>query len=98
SLLVGMTEPLALRRMDFEQKRRAPGHAQGFDDLGVDRFDRLLATFVAGPDELRAFVGSGPLLTDDRPLVEYFLSVPRERDLDLRTLQRGDVRRIVVKE
>ena len=28
------------------------------------------------PDALRAFAGQGPLLTDDRPLIEYFLSLP----------------------
>ena len=54
----------------------------------------MLATYRAGPDELRAFVGPGPILTDDQPLVEYFLSLPRDREVDLRPLK-GDVRRIV---
>jgi hypothetical protein len=40
---------------------------------------------------MRAFVGEGPVLTDDLPLVEYFLSLPRDRPIDIRTL-RGDVR------
>ena len=40
--------------------------------------------------ELRSFIGYGPFLTDDRPLVEYFLSLPRDRDVDLSTLH-GDV-------
>jgi hypothetical protein len=60
----------------------------------VEKFDALLATYRAGPDDLRAFVGPGPLLTDDRPVVEYFLSLPRDRDIDLSPLK-GDVRRIV---
>lgn len=38
---------------------------------------RLRALFTAGPAELRAFVGEGDILTDDRPRVEYFLSLPR---------------------
>ena len=33
--------------------------------------------YVAGPDALRAFAGDGPLLTDDKPVIEYFLSLPR---------------------
>jgi hypothetical protein len=37
------------------------------------------------------FVGHGPVLTDDRPLVEYFLSLPRDKVLDLSGL-RADVR------
>ena len=94
-LLVGSVEPLRLRRSDFDWKLSVPGRARGLHDLNVETFDRLLAAFTAGPDELRAFVGSGPLLTDDRPLVEYFLSLPRDRDVDLSTLK-GDVRRYVV--
>lgn len=94
SLLVGSVEPLRLRRSDFERKLRTAGSAQGLHDLNVEAFDRLLAAYVAGPDELRAFVGEGPLLTDDRPLVEYFLSLPRDRDVDTSRLK-GDVRRYV---
>jgi hypothetical protein len=60
--------------------------------LGIRSFDDLLRNYVAGPGELRAFVGPGPLLTDDRPLVEYFLSLPRDRQVDL-TGVKGDVRR-----
>ena len=33
---------------------------------------------MAGPDEIRAFVGDGPLLTDDKPVIEYFLSLPKQ--------------------
>ena len=94
-LLVGSMEPLRLRRSDFDWKLKMPGRAQGLHDLNVESFDRLLAAFTAGPDELRAFVGPGPVLTDDRPLAEYFLSLPRDRDADLTTLK-GDVRRYVV--
>jgi spermidine synthase len=94
SLLLGMVEPLRLRRSDFERKLRVAGSAEGLHDLNVESWDRLLAAFVAGPDELRAFVGPGPILTDDAPLVEYFLSLPRDRDVDTSSMK-GDVRRYV---
>jgi spermidine synthase len=90
SLLVGRVEPLTLRRSEFDWKLGVPGRAQGLKDLGVESFEALLAHFTAGPHELRAFVGPGPLLTDDRPLAEYFLSLPRDRQPDLASL-RGDV-------
>jgi hypothetical protein len=63
--------------------------------LGVKSFEDLLKLFVAGPDELRQFVGDGPILTDDKPMVEYFLSLPRDRDVNLSGV-RGDVTRYVV--
>ena len=28
---------------------------------------------------MKAFVGEGPILTDDRPVIEYFLSLPKKR-------------------
>ena len=81
----------------FESKLHRPGHAQGLHDLGFETFDALLGAFSAGPDELRAFIGPGPTLTDDKPLTEYFLSLPRDRNPDLRALK-GDVRRYVIAE
>jgi hypothetical protein len=63
--------------------------------LGVKGFEDLLKLFVAGPDELRRFVGDGPILTDDKPMVEYFLSLPRDRDVNLSGV-RSDVTRYVV--
>ncbi len=55
----------------------------------------LLSRFTAGPDELRAFVGDGPILSDDQPRVEYFLSLPaNDPHIDLTTLK-GDVRRLL---
>jgi spermidine synthase len=95
SLMVGTTEPLRLRRADFDWKLQVPGRLRALERLGVRSFDDLLGMYTAGPEEMRRFVGDGPLLTDDRPLVEYFLSMPRDRDPDLSRL-RGDVRRHVV--
>ena len=96
-LLVGSVEPLRLRRSDFEWKLKLPGSRQGLHDLNVESWDALLAAYTAGPEELAAFVGPGDLLTDDRPLVEYFLSLPRDHDVDLTPLK-GDVQRFVVSE
>jgi spermidine synthase len=97
SLFIGSTEPLRLRRKDFEWKLQVAGRAQGMKDVRIESYDALLQAFAAGPDEIRAFVGEGPLLTDDRPLAEYFLSLPRDRPPDLPSL-RGDVRRYVASE
>jgi spermidine synthase len=97
SLYVGSVEPLKLRRRDFEWKLGVPGRARGLKDLGIESYEALLNSFVAGPAEIAAYVGYGPLLTDDRPLAEYFLSLPRDRDPDLSTLK-GDVRQHVEHE
>jgi spermidine synthase len=90
SLLLGSVDPLRLRRSDFDVKLKVPGRAEGLRELGAASFDALLGAFVAGPRELARFVGDGPILTDDRPLTEYFLSLPRDRDVDTSDLK-GDV-------
>jgi spermidine synthase len=93
-LMVGSVEPLRLRRSDFEWKLDVPGRREMLASLGVQSFEDLLGLYIAGPEELRAYVGEGPILTDDRPLVEYFLSLPRDRQVDLSGVK-GDVSRHV---
>jgi spermidine synthase len=94
-LLIGTVEPLRLSRQDFDWKLQVPGRAQGAHDLGADSFDKLPRFYTTGPDELREFVGPGPILTDDRPMVEYFLSLPRDRDPDFSKLKKGDFSRLL---
>ena len=94
SLLLGTLEPLVLRQSDYNWKLQFPGRKQGLIELGADTFDKLLGLYMAGPDELRAYLGDGPILTDDRPLAEYFLSLPRGRNPDRSGLH-GDVHRHV---
>ncbi|MEO6212088.1 MAG: fused MFS/spermidine synthase, partial [Vicinamibacterales bacterium] len=93
-LMLGSVQPLTLRQADHDRKTRDPERRALLASLGLDTFDQLLKQFVAGPDELRAFVGDGPVLTDDRPLVEYFLALPRDKAPDLSGLH-GDVQRFV---
>lgn len=71
-----------------------PARRQMLAELGITNFEKLRALDRAGPDELRRYLGSGPVLTDDRPLAEYFLSLPRDRQVDLSSLT-GDVDRYV---
>jgi spermidine synthase len=86
NLFVGTKHPLRLDQADFALKREIPGFTDAFETIGVKSFDDLVGLFLAGPTELRRFVGEGPILTDDRPILEYFLSQP-DVPLDLDGLQ-----------
>jgi spermidine synthase len=70
-LMVGSVTPLTLAPALVDGKRARPETRLALDEVGLDSFDTLTAWYVAGPDELRRFVGEGPVLTDDRPIVEY---------------------------
>ena len=78
--MLGSTSPV---RLDPDDVRRVLARPGVLDDLSsaydapVDTTDdwvRLLGelSWLSG-DEVDAFVGDGPLVTDDRPLPEYFL-------------------------
>lgn len=86
SLMLGSVEPLQLRQADFEWKLDVPGRREMLASLGVESFDDLRRLYLAGPAQMRRYVGDGPVLTDDRPLVEYFLSLPRDGQVDLASL------------
>ncbi len=96
SLLIASKRPLRISRSAIERKLQDPATAAVMRSFGVDSVDRLLGQYVAGPEALKAYVGGGPVLTDDRPRLEYFLSLPmNDRLADLEGV-RGDVWRHVV--
>jgi spermidine synthase len=93
TLMAASTGPLRIQPTAFELKLEDPATRELLTSVGLDSFDALQRLYVAGPDEMRAFVGDGAVLTDDRPLVEYFKTLPAgEGQVDLAGL-RGDVRR-----
>jgi spermidine synthase len=70
SLMLGSTKPFTLSRSTYEARR-----AQ-FEQFQWD-LPTLKRIYSAGPDEIREFLGDGPILTDDKPVIEYFLSLPK---------------------
>jgi spermidine synthase len=95
NLMVGALQPLRINAATLADKRAVPMTASALDEVGLTTFDDLVGWYTAGPDEMRRFVGEGPVLTDDRPLVEYHRSLPPDGvPLDLTPL-RGRVQDIL---
>ncbi|HEX4915953.1 MAG TPA: fused MFS/spermidine synthase [Vicinamibacterales bacterium] len=69
-LMLGSTTPFTISRTNYDVRR------QSFEQFPWD-LATLQRIFVAGPEEARAFAGDGPILSDDRPVIEYFLSLPK---------------------
>jgi spermidine synthase len=87
-LMVGSVAPLRLDRAAFERKLGDPKSGRAMTDAGLDSFETLRSWYTAGPREMQVLVGAGPVLTDDRPLVEYHRSLPADpRPLDLSTIK-----------
>lgn len=94
-LLIGSPGPLRVDAARLEERLADPAARAALAEVGLNRPQDVLTHFRADAAELRAYAGPGPLLTDDRPLLEYF------RALDLPTgpadLERfsGDVRKVL---
>jgi spermidine synthase len=95
SMLVGVKGRLRLDRARFEPKLANARTRAALEAVGLDSYQALRALFDAGPEELRRWAGDGPRLSDDRPLLEYYRSLPRnDPHVDLSGL-RGDVNRFL---
>jgi spermidine synthase len=93
TLLAGTRRPLRLSEGRYRERLADPTHANALAAAGLAGYEDLLRLYTAGAEELRAFLGEGRTLTDDRPIVEYFRSLPsNEHDIALEGL-RGDVTR-----
>lgn len=87
SLLIGGRWPLSIDVEAIERRLADPAVRTALEPVGIRTVHDVLGLFDAGPDTLRAFVGEGPILTDDRPMVEYFLTLPRYPEVDLSGLR-----------
>jgi spermidine synthase len=97
NFMVGTSRPLRIDAGALDRLRAEPVTRDALDAIGLTSFDVLRSWYTAGPDEMRAFVGDGPILTDDRPMVEYHHWLPppdAQPPLHLSSLK-GDVMRHV---
>jgi spermidine synthase len=82
SLMVGTREPLTLSRDRIESLLAATETRDLLRLMNIESFDHLERIFRAATPDVRTYLGPGPVLSDDRPILEYFASLPQiERDL-----------------
>jgi spermidine synthase len=90
TLLVGTKKPLVLHRAAFERQMADPRTRAANEWIGLTSFETLMSWYTAGPQTIRRVIGSGPILTDDHPLIEYHRSLPiDERLFDMTPFRRG---------
>ncbi len=75
-LLIGSREPITLDLAETADRFASPRAREALASAGFDSPEAAAAAFVATREELEAYVGDGPILTDDRPVIEYFRSLP----------------------
>ena len=80
SILVGSNQPISFDPGAFEDRLAEPGWDVVLGDIGVVDWNTFAALFTANDAALRAAFGDGPVLTDDRPQLEYYRTLPEEPD------------------
>jgi spermidine synthase len=89
-IMVGSKRPVRVDRATFDRKMRDPVVRETAESIGIKRYEDLAEQFRATAEDMRRYVGEGPVLTDDRPMVEYFLSLGGgDRPADLRQVPRN---------
>jgi spermidine synthase len=89
TLVVGGLAPVRPDAAAFARRLEEPSARAALGSLGLDSFHDLSTRYLADAQSLRKFVGEGPILTDDQPRVEFYLSMPRgDRPVDLAGLFR----------
>jgi spermidine synthase len=82
TLMIGSKRPLSVSQARIESLLADPAGRQALALMHVGTLDHLLRMFRASPRDIRAYLGPGPALSDDKPALEYFASLPQtERDL-----------------
>jgi spermidine synthase len=84
TLMVGTKQPLRVSRAAFERKFAEARTAAALRSAGLGSYDALMGAYSGDATAMRALVGDGPILSDDRPRLEYYRSLPRGGgDVDL---------------
>jgi spermidine synthase len=70
-ILILRSEPGTLSSVEFFQRISDRGIEIDLKEGDVQRHADLLSLYLAGPEELRAWVGNAKRITDNRPFLEY---------------------------
>jgi spermidine synthase len=76
ALMIGSNEPIDidLNRIEADWDRR--GLSELLAGSGFDSPEAFKSLYAMSDEELRAWAGDGPIMTDNHPYVEYYLSLP----------------------
>ena len=78
SLLIGSNEPIRIDRDAMQTKLADAAWQPLLGEVGLVDWAAFAGLFTADDAALREAIGDGPVLTDDRPRLEYYRTLPRD--------------------
>jgi len=79
SLIIGSKKQLNLSRDALQARIDATSGREEAKAVGLSSADDLLRNYNGDASALRQRIGDGPIITDDRPLTEYYESLPKPK-------------------
>jgi spermidine synthase len=76
TMLIGSNEPLRISPDALEGRLADLAWRAVLEPVGITDWPSFAGLFTAGPEAVRASAGDGPMLTDDRPRIEYYRTLP----------------------
>lgn len=92
-VLVGSVSPLTIDANRLLDAFRHPELGKALRSIGLEDDLSLLGTFLHGPEGLQSYAGQAPIVTDDRPWLEYRFSEVRPVDPWLRRRSRAELQK-----
>lgn len=80
SMLVGSNEPITVDPAAVQARLADPAWQPVLGEVGIVDWNAFAGLFTADDATLRTAVGDGPVLTDDRPRLEYYRTLPADRE------------------
>jgi len=71
TFLVGSQEPLKLSPKSFRERLVSERLVRDLERLHLGTTEQMFSTYLMGREAMLAFAGDVPIVTDDRPLVEF---------------------------
>ena len=78
SMLVGSNEPITIDPAAVRARLADPAWQPVLGEVGIVDWNAFAGLFTADDAALRAAIGDGPVLTDDRPRLEYYRTLPAD--------------------
>jgi spermidine synthase len=73
---IASMEPLRIDPTRLRERLSDPRVQSDLQAYGMGELEQVLATFLAADDDLSRLIGDAPLVTDNRPRIEYFNFYP----------------------
>jgi len=76
AIMIGSNEPIDTSLSSIQERWDKRNLGRDLEGSGFESPEAVHSLYVMSDEDLRKWAGDGPIMTDDHPYVEYYLSLP----------------------